>query len=167
MNGMMGMAQVLLNPDLPYQERQEGAQAILRSGQTMLALLNDLLDISKIEAGKFELHFSEVSPVDLVKETLQLFAPAAHFKKLFRHATSPLSAERRYLADFIRTRQMLSNLIGNAVQFTSQGEIRVEVREMEAQGDKALLEFSVTDTGIGIPQDQVRKVVILWLPCAY
>ena len=115
MNGMMGMAQVLLNPDLPYHERQDAAQAILRSGQSMLGLLNDLLDFSKIEYGKVELRMAEFSPVSLVDEVVQLFRNTAHMKKVFINTDTHLGLERRFHSDVARVRQMLTNLVGGQI----------------------------------------------------
>lgn len=159
MNGMLGMAQVLLDPDLSYHERQDAAQVILRSGQNMLALLNDLLDFSKIEAGKLALRNGEFSPTALIDEVQQLFVTSARLKKISIHASAThLRANRRYLADFIRIRQMLSNLIGNAVKFTAQGRIDIEVKEVEVQDDDTLLEFSVADTGPGLTPLQTAQL---------
>jgi PAS domain S-box-containing protein len=155
MNGILGMAQVLTMPEISLPERLECTKTILRSGQNLLSLLNDLLDLSKVEAGKLDLQPVAVAPDELVNEMRELFAPSALFKHLRLEARIGLSHDQHYLADPIRLRQMLSNLIGNAVKFTSTGEIRIEVREVKEDNGPALLEFSVTDTGIGIPEDKM------------
>jgi len=155
MNGILGMAEILLNQDLSHQERQDCVGTLLRSGQTLLTLLNDILDLSKIEAGRFELDVEDFSPAELVQETVQLFAAAAHLRKLAIFAECELPPGIRLSADVNRLRQMLSNLIGNALKFTVQGEIRVCVRQLGLMDAMPLLEFSVTDTGIGIPAEKM------------
>ena len=155
MNAILGMSQVLLTPELSEDDRQDCARTILRSGQTLLALLNDVLDISKVESGKFELQVSAFSPVELVREVVQLFAAPAHLKRLSIRAELPLEADLQYLADSSRLRQMLSNLIGNALKFTERGEICVALMALQDCAGAACLEFSVTDTGIGIAQAQI------------
>ncbi|MBN9695508.1 MAG: CHASE domain-containing protein [Zoogloea sp.] len=156
MNGILGMAEILLHQDLSHQERQDYVGTLLRSGQTLLTLLNDILDLSKIEAGRFELDVESFSPAALVQETVQLFAAAAHLRKLAIFAESEVAPEIRLRADVHRLRQMLSNLIGNALKFTGQGEIRVSVRQLGLDDATPRLEFSVTDTGIGIPAEKMN-----------
>ena len=158
MNAILGMSQVLLTPELSEDDRQDCARTILRSGQTLLALLNDVLDISKVESGKFELQVSAFSPVELVREVVQLFAAPAHLKRLSIRVELSLEADLQYLADSSRLRQMLSNLIGNALKFTERGEICVALLALQDCAGAACLEFSVTDTGIGIAQDQISSL---------
>jgi PAS domain S-box-containing protein len=163
MNGILGMAQILLMPNIKDDDRQDYARVILTSGQTLLALLNDILDISKVEAGKLELESTALEPAQIVHEIQVLFAGAASQKGLriesgwigaMGQSGQPGQPGQRYLGDPHRLRQMLSNLVGNALKFTAKGHIRIEAREVERDGPHALLEFSVTDTGIGIPEDK-------------
>jgi CheY-like chemotaxis protein/HPt (histidine-containing phosphotransfer) domain-containing protein len=157
MNGVIGMAQMLLMPTIKDDARQDYARIILTSGQTLLALLNDILDISKVEAGKFELESTALDPAQVLHEIRTLFAESAGRKGLRIESDWAGSAEQaalRYLGDPYRLRQMLSNLVGNALKFTEKGRIRIEAREVERDGVHALLEFSVTDTGVGIPADK-------------
>lgn len=160
MNGMLGMAQLLLLPNLPDQERREYARTILNSGQTLLTLLNDILDLSKVEAGKFELESGVFDPAQLIHETKVLFAAAAGRKGLAIESEWNGTAQR-YMGDSHRLRQMLTNLVGNAIKFTSQGRVRIEAREVERDGHAAVLEFAVVDTGIGVPQ---AKQALLFEP---
>lgn len=157
MNGMLGMAQILLNRDLPASEREECVHAILRSGQTLLTLLNDILDLSKVEAGKFELSPEAMAPGELVRDVARLFSAAAQRKHLEIQAQSA-SDLCFYLADAARLRQMLSNLVGNAIKFTSQGLITVSVRRVDEASKGDVLEFSVSDTGMGIPQERLGRL---------
>ena len=170
MNGILGMAQMLLMPALKDNERQDYARIILNSGQMLLALLNDILDISKVESGKMNLESAVFEPGRIIHETQALFAEAANLKRLSIESVRTGAVdqpdqldqpEQRYLGDPHRLRQMLSNLVGNALKFTEKGHIRIEAREVERDGSHATLEFSVTDTGIGIPQE---KQALLFKP---
>jgi PAS domain S-box-containing protein len=151
MNGILGMAQVLQMPGVSEAERRDCARTILGSGQVLLTLLNDILDLSKIEAGKVEFEAVALEPARVIGEAQALFAELARGKGL-RIETDWSGAPRHYLGDPHRVRQMLSNLVGNAVKFTDQGLIRIEAREVGGDGQTALLEFSVTDSGIGIAE---------------
>jgi len=160
MNGILGMAQLLLMPNLQGNERLDYARTIFNSGQTLLTLLNDILDLSKVESGKFELEVRAFDPGQVIHETHTLFHETAIRKELQLQAVWH-SPPQRYLGDAQRLRQMLANLVGNAIKFTPQGSVRIEAREISASGDLATLEFAVTDTGIGIPPD---KQAILFQP---
>ncbi|MEW6514868.1 MAG: ATP-binding protein [Pseudomonadota bacterium] len=157
MNGVIGMAQLLLIPGLEEGERLDYARTILNSGQTLLNLLNDILDLSKIEAGRIELEDGVVEPRQILRETALLFAAAAADKKIALTTDGP-EGNRRYRGDSHRLRQMLANLVGNAVKFTHQGEICLSVREIESTPERCMLEFSVRDTGIGIPADKLSRL---------
>lgn len=156
MNGILGMAQLLLMPGLTVDERQDYARTILTSGQTLLELLNDILDLSKIESGKFQLETSVFDPFELLRETQTLFFGWAKSKKLQfeQHWRGPIG--QRYKADSHRLRQMLSNLVGNALKFTRQGEVSMEGTELSREGSSAILEFAVRDTGVGIPSEKLE-----------
>jgi signal transduction histidine kinase len=150
MNGMLGMAQLLLAPEVTANERMDYARIILTSGQMLLVLLNDILDLSKIEAGKFDLESAVVEPEKIIRETQILFAEVASRKDLVLESVWLGPAGQRYLTDPYRLRQMLSNLVNNAIKFTAQGNIRIEACELEVEGAFSVLEFAVSDTGIGI-----------------
>ncbi len=154
MNGILGMAQLLNQTGLSERDRLEYARTVLSSGQSLLALLNDILDLSKIEAGRMELDCAAVSPAELLQETVALFSGAARNKGLLLEQQWLGQSGARYLTDAYRLRQMLSNLIGNAIKFTSQGQVRIEATELDRVDSKAELEFAVTDTGIGIAHDK-------------
>ena len=155
MNGILGMAQLLLMPNLVENERLDYARTILASGQTLMTLLNDILDLSKIEAGKFQLDASVFEADAIIRETRMLFSGAAQAKYLQISDQWQGPVSQRYQADAHRLRQMLSNLMGNAIKFTQVGSVRIEGRELESESDSALLEFSVLDTGIGIAADKL------------
>ncbi len=155
MNGILGMAQLLLMPNLTDNERHVYTRTIFSSGQTLLELLNDILDMSKIEAGKFQLDSIVFEPDAILRETQSLFSGTAHAKGLQLECQWNGLPSNRYRSDAIRIRQMLLNLVGNAIKFTKEGCVRIEGVEREQDGESALLEFSVSDTGMGIPPEKI------------
>jgi PAS domain S-box-containing protein len=161
MNGILGMAQMLLMPNLDDTERKDYARTILTSGESLLSLLNDILDLSKVEAGRFELESAALQPGQIIHGIQTLFAETAGKKGLRLESEWTGPAGQRYLGDPHRLRQMLSNLVGNAIKFTAQGQIRIEASEVERDEQGALLEFIVEDTGIGIPEE---KQALLFKP---
>ncbi len=158
MNGILGMAQLLLMPNLTENERREYARIIYSSGQTLLTLLNDILDFSRIEAGKLHLDSIVFEPLSIIRETRELFFGTAQAKNLQLEYQWHGELDRRYQADAHRVRQMLSNLVSNAIKFTRSGDIRIEGSELECHGESATLEFSVSDTGIGIAPDKIDLI---------
>ena len=149
MNGVLGMAQVLLTPGISGAERDECARTILSSGSVLLAQLNDVLDLSRIEAGKFHLASSGFRPAEVAREIVAVFDGQARQKGVSLRQEWQGAADAMYESDPVRVRQMLMNLVNNAVKFTRQGEVEVVAREL-AEGGSRWLEFSVRDTGIGI-----------------
>ncbi|MCJ7630196.1 MAG: response regulator, partial [Longimicrobiales bacterium] len=157
MNGVLGMTEILLGTDLTPDQRQS-LEIVRSSGESLLAVLNDILDISKIEAGHMEL---EVVSFDLTEEILGAVA-------LFSHSALERGSElmvdlrpdvpRGVRGDPTRLRQVLSNLVGNAVKFTQNGEILVSVALEGGHDDLARIRFSVRDTGVGIPQDKQQSI---------
>ena len=157
MNGILGMAQLLLGATMTERARDDCARTILNSGQTLLMLLNDILDLSKVEAGKFSLEMGVVDPQQILHETYALFADNARTKGLHIDVAWAGPAFSRYRSDPHRLRQMLSNLANNAIKFTAQGEIHLMATELTNADGATLIEFSVKDTGIGVSADeQVR-----------
>ena len=160
MNGILGMAQMLLTTEVSEENRRDYARTILNSGQSLLRLLNDILDYSKVEAGKLTLEPMVFKPEQLIFEVQSLFAEAARSQGLALHGAWQ-GKDISYEADANRIRQMLSNLIGNAIKFTARGEIRITAREIAQTADGATLEFAVNDTGPGIPAE---KQALLFQP---
>ena len=152
MNGILGMAQLLLMDGVSDTERKQFARTIVNSGQTLLALLNDILDLSKVEAGKVELENAVFDPRQLGEEVSALFTRSAAAKGVALSCEWLGEAQPRYRGDPTRLRQMLSNLVSNSVKFTQQGQIRVLIRPLDQDTGAAghMLEFAVSDTGIGI-----------------
>lgn len=130
LNGILGMAQLLALPDCSPEKHRECARTILSSGQTLLTLLNDVLDLSKIEANRLELNYAAVAPAHILREVHSLFGESARQKNLTLAAVWRGPAEQCYLLDQIRLRQMLSNLVSNAIKFSDSGEIALQGREL-------------------------------------
>jgi CheY-like chemotaxis protein/two-component sensor histidine kinase len=150
MNSVLGMAQMLMDPTLESGQRQDYVRVLMDSGETLLALLNDILDLSRIEAGKLVLHRTRTAPLQLVNDTLTLFINSASAKQLSLTVIPDLEPSRYYRIDAIRLRQMLSNLISNAIKFTSAGTIEVSISQLARGEEGDELEFAVTDSGAGI-----------------
>ncbi|MEO5347346.1 MAG: ATP-binding protein [Magnetococcus sp. YQC-9] len=156
MNGMIGMTDLLAATELSLDQRQY-VEIIQRSSHSLLALLNDILDFSKAEAGALQLEVAAFNPRDvviLVGEILN--APALSKGLLLQHEIDSLVPEC-VCGDALRVRQILLNLVGNAIKFTEQGEIRVCVRISEEASDPEwpiTLHFTVIDTGVGVPEEK-------------
>lgn len=159
MNGVLGMAQLLMmQGDMDEVSRRNHARIILESGESLMTLLNGILDLSKVEAGKLELSIRPFKPQSLIEQSIGLYQQIARSKGLSLEAAWVGPVDRVYEADAIRLRQMLNNLIDNAIKFTAQGFVRIEILQVEEDGQQALLEFSVSDSGIGIPLDKQDKL---------
>ncbi|MGO9513752.1 MAG: response regulator [Steroidobacteraceae bacterium] len=149
MNGVMGMSELLQATELTARQRRL-AETITRSGEGLLEVINDILDFSKIEAGKLELERIEFGLHETVEETIELFAGRAHEKGLELGCIIESDVPATVRGDPMRLRQVLINLVGNAIKFTESGEIIVRVKALDDAGQ---LRFEVTDTGIGIAED--------------
>jgi len=157
MNGVMVMAELLAAAELqPRQQRY--AEVIVRSGQSLLTIINDILDLSKIEAGKLELEQVEVSPCRVIDDVMSLFWERASSKGLDLAAFVTPDVPHQIIGDPVRLNQVLSNLVNNALKFTESGHVAIYVRSLGRAGDRVSLEFSIIDTGIGIPPDKVGKL---------
>ena len=148
-NGVNGMTQLILNSNLSAEQRGF-AQAVQRSGKILLRLVNDILDFSKIEAGKLQLANEPFDLHDLLYDLGEVYGTAADEKGVELNCdVSPLQ-HRHFVGDADRLGQILTNLIGNAVKFTSEGSILVKATSVERSEDGARLRFEVRDTGLGI-----------------
>lgn len=157
MNGVLGMAELLLGTELAPEQR-DYVQTILNSGESLLVILNDILDFSKIDAGHMKLYSAPVRVCNLVDEVAGLLAATAHAKGIELLVEPPARNPDPVLADAVRLRQVITNLMGNAVKFTEKGEVVARVEIVDEDDDTIRLRFSVTDTGPGIPASQ-RSVI--------
>lgn len=153
MNGILVMAELLAATELPQRARRQ-AQVIARSGTSLLAIINDILDISKIEAGKLEVETLDIDPEDTVEEVLQLFSDRARSKGLDLCGAIETPPGLKVAADPVRLGQVLGNLVNNALKFTETGGVALRLTR-EGEGH---LRFAVTDTGIGIPADKLGTI---------
>jgi two-component system sensor histidine kinase/response regulator len=152
MNGVIGMTGLLLETDLSREQRQ--FVGMLRaSGEALLTIINDLLDFSKIEAGKLELETLDFDLHPIVEEVMSLLAEKAHGKKLELACLVHHEVPTALRGDPGRLRQILLNLVGNAIKFTEQGEVVLRARLEEKQEGAVVVRFEVTDTGIGIARE--------------
>ena len=162
LNGVLGMNELLIDSTLQPQQRA-WAEAVQTSGRHLLGVINDILDFSKIESGHLELEAVDFSLVDAVEEAVAMFAQPAEAKGLeLAVAFTPNDAPLRFRGDPFRLRQVISNLLGNAIKFTQEGEVVVRVALLEpAAPDSAALSalrISVEDTGIGIAPEACERI---------
>ena len=158
MNGVLGMTELLLRTRLDANQHHY-ADSVMRSGQHLLGIINDILDFSKIESGRMELEVADFNLGELVEDAISMFAQPAAEKGLELAAQlTPPSSPLLLRGDVFRLRQVLVNLINNAVKFTAHGEVVVRAR-MESETPEAYrLVFSVEDTGIGIPRAMQERI---------
>ncbi|QXE92974.1 ATP-binding protein [Geomonas subterranea] len=155
MNGVLGMIGVLLESGLGGEQRRF-AEAVRNSGESLLSIINDILDFSKIEAGRMELEPAPIDLHDILGGVLEIFAAGAQRKGVGISLHLDPRLPRYVVGDPVRLRQILVNLLGNAVKFTSRGEVRLTAAPLEEQGE-GWLRFEVADTGIGIrPEAQAH-----------
>ncbi len=158
MNGIIGMASVLSHTDLS--ENQHGyLNDIKAASSSLLDIINDILDISSVEAGKLKLKLAPFNLEELINASLNTFAVNAHNKNIELNACVGADVNVMLNGDSGRIRQILINIIGNALKFTAEGEIYLQVRQQARTEDgRAKLNFTITDTGIGIPKDKVATI---------
>ncbi|HXI88160.1 MAG TPA: ATP-binding protein [Parvularculaceae bacterium] len=157
MNGMLVMAELLNTADLNARQKRY-ADVIVKSGQSLLAIINDILDLSKIEAGKLELESIAVSPGDIINDVVGLFWERASSKGVDLAAHVGAGVPEKIEGDPVRLNQILSNLVNNALKFTESGEVVVSVRRLKTDDLSCVVEFSVADTGVGIPEDKQKAI---------
>jgi PAS domain S-box-containing protein len=157
MNAIIGMSDLLYETPLT-DEQQTYVETFGKAGENLLNLINDILDFSKVEAGHLELESTEFNLEELVEKTTEILSIRAHGKKL--ELLTRLSAEMPayVIGDPGRLRQVLFNLIGNAIKFTEKGEIMVQVTADPTGSNRGDLMFAVSDTGIGIPQEKLDSI---------
>lgn len=157
MNGVIGLAEVLLQDDLTPRQREQ-TELIKESGESLLTIINDILDLSRLEAGRLDLTMDACSPHDIVHAVLDLMRPQAEAKGLTLRSKIDDNVPAAFTSDAQRLRQMLLNFVGNAVKFTPQGSVDLHVGLRSDKTSGAQIAFTVRDTGIGIPADILPKL---------
>ena len=157
MNGVVGMASLLKQTSLTL-EQKEYTDTIITSGESLLNVINDILDFSKIEAGKMELEQKDFTLRNVIEEVLDLFASKANKTGIDLIYQIDFKVPANIIGDSLRLRQVITNLVSNAIKFTQQGEIFIGVQLLNVDGNKASLGFEVRDTGIGIPADKIGRL---------
>jgi two-component system, sensor histidine kinase and response regulator len=157
LNAILGMTELALATELSREQR-DYLRTVKSAANTLLDLLNDVLDISKIEAGKMEIEEVDFNLAEVVRETLKALAMRAHEKGLELAVHMPMDIPQSLRSDPTRIRQVLFNLVGNAIKFTEHGNVIVDIQQQWQSHDEVGLQFAVTDTGIGIPKDRLKKI---------
>ncbi len=160
MNSILGFSEILEEQLVDNAEHLDYIQGIRNSGKNLLRLINDILDLSKIEAGRLEIKYEHCNPVNILSEIEQIFLIKTNEKKLDFHVYVDSKVPRGLLFDEIRLRQIFFNLIGNAVKFTSEGRICVNVISEVIDNDMSQINLliEVIDTGIGIPKEEQTSI---------
>jgi PAS domain S-box-containing protein len=159
MNGVIGMNTLLLETELTP-EQHEFAQTVQDSAKSLLRIINDILDFSKIEAGKLDLEMIDLGVRDTVDGAIQLLTPKAREKDLDLVARIDPSVHETVRGDPVRLRQVLLNLMGNAIKFTDQGRVTVRVSCSSETHDEQVLRFEIIDTGVGIPREAKKRLFL-------
>lgn len=154
MNGVIGMTDLLIDSPGLDEEQKEYVQIIRKSGESLLNIINDILDFSKIESGKTTLVHEPFRLQNVIDETLDLLNPKAVQKNLKMVYTMAPEIPKILIGDAERLKQVLMNLIGNALKFTFSGGVVMDIQQLESEEEQVQLEFTIQDTGIGIPNEK-------------
>ncbi|MSP58934.1 MAG: response regulator [Myxococcales bacterium] len=158
MNAVLGFADLLLNPDLQSSYRLNYVQTIRRSAEQLLSIINDILDLSKIEAGKMTFERIPCSPSQILVDVASLMRARAGEKKLAFEVKYRGPIPERIVGDPTRIRQILMNLVGNAIKFTDSGSVRVTARLDGSDPKRPRITFAVADTGVGMTREQFERL---------
>ena len=161
MTAILGYADMLTRPNISGEEQQEWATQTRRSAEHLLGLLNDILDLSKIEAGELTISNESFSLNDIIDDVTSLLRPLAMEKMLDLKVVKSYSTDRKLHTDPTRLRQVLINLVHNALKFTENGAVTISVAEVvvgDSQSNGSRIRFSVLDTGVGIPAEKLEEI---------
>lgn len=157
MNGIIGLSNILVETNLT-EEQNSLAKSILNSANNLLSIINDILDFSKIEAGKMHIEITPINIFDTINDSIELFHVTAQNKNIQIKTNIDKKLPTMFESDPTRLRQVLINLIGNAVKFTNEGYVEVGAKSVHQNASEHILEFYIKDTGIGIPEELQDKL---------
>jgi signal transduction histidine kinase/CheY-like chemotaxis protein len=159
LTAILGFTEMLDDRSLSAERRTRAVDTVRRNGRHLLLIVNDVLDLSKIQAGRMTVERIPVALRDTLQDIEEVFAPRAASKKLAFDVTVDDSVPKLVESDPTRLRQILANLVGNALKFTAEGEVMIHVSaEVDAETNEALVEFRIRDTGVGLTDDAKRKI---------
>lgn len=158
LTGILGMAQLLNSKTISPSQRKEYVHAILKAGAYLLSLINNVLDFTRLEEGKFELSPAPIDFKMLIEEVSLMLSAQAKAKDIELLVSYEPAVPNKIIADSRALRQIIINLVGNALKFTTKGYILTKVRCIEQHGNSVRLEISISDTGIGMPRDKLRTI---------
>lgn len=157
LGAMLGFAEFLQKDDIPKEDRQHYLDVILKNGKNLNRVINDVLDLSKIEAGQINIEMNEFNLQNVLEEVVELFHHQCRTKNInLTYNRNPEA--QKVISDAVRIRQILSNILSNAIKFTDKGEIIIAVEKIEETEEKCVFKISVQDSGIGLSQKEINKL---------
>ena len=157
LNGIIGMSELVLLGKLNSDQREK-VEIIKQSGESLLEILNEILDISKIEADKMQLESIDFNLLEVFENAITMISVKAYERKIELLLSVSEEIQRNFIGDPVRIRQILLNLIGNAIKFTKQGEVGIYAEYDRCEDDFCIIKVSIIDTGIGIPKDKISAL---------
>ncbi len=158
LGAMLGFADLMRDPNLTVGERKNYIDILIRNGDSLSVIINDILDLSKVEAGHLSLEYTDTNPHQLVEEVVSLLRVKADEKNLRLSFVTEADVPRSLVTDPTRVRQVLLNLVGNAIKFTQFGEVKVRTHHCSNSYGRSAVCFDVSDTGIGVPSAQKERI---------
>ncbi|MDP4094565.1 MAG: histidine kinase N-terminal 7TM domain-containing protein [Bacillota bacterium] len=158
MNAIIGISDILYSTSMSVEEQKKNLKTLMNSASGLLSILNDVLDYSKIEAGKLELEKTVIHLKELIEETVDIFAIHAQNKNISIETQSDKQLPEYVSGDPTRLKQILSNLISNSLKFTAEGQINISAEVFEIHDERCTVKFTVSDTGIGIPNEKISNL---------
>lgn len=158
MNAIIGIAETLDTEELTREEQKRYNQIIIRSAESLLAIINDILDLSKVEAGKMELEKGVINLEQIIRDTIEIFSISTANRSIILSCNIDKEVPQNLQGDAVRIRQILMNTIGNSIKFTKEGRVDVYLKYLGKEGNLNKLELVIQDTGLGIAEDKLESI---------